>query len=366
MVLEKPEYPGDEAMDGTIALGEKERKRLLKLYRSSRSPAVCKRAQIILLLANGASWSTIATVMLCSTRTIDRWKKRFEAGGVEALMLERRGRKPVFGAWVMSVVTEWVLTKTPQDFGFLRSRWCCGTIVLLAAEVLDMRVSRETVRRWLHREDLVYRRPRPTVGPKDPERGAKLKKLREWLAHLPDDEVAVFQDEVDVNLNPKIGAMWMKRGEQAEVETPGNNEKRYLAGSLNWLTGDVIVTEGLEKEGRSSALFVRHLDDLRRTYRCYRRIHVICDNARFHDPARCKRVREYMAQHGDRIVLHFLPKYDPSSNPIERVWWHLHEEITRNHRCKTIGELLDLTFDWLASRGPFPVEDKIYALKHAA
>ena len=40
----------------------------------------------------------------------------------------------------------------------------------------------------------------------------------------------MFQDEVDVNLNPKIGCMWMPRGEQAEVVTPGNNEKRYLAG----------------------------------------------------------------------------------------------------------------------------------------
>ncbi len=54
----------------------------------------------------------------------------------------------------------------------------------------------------------------------------------------------MFQDEVDINTNPEIGAMWMPRGEQAEVETPGNNEKRYLAGSLNWRSGDMILTEG--------------------------------------------------------------------------------------------------------------------------
>ena len=53
-----------------------------------------------------------------------------------------------------------------------------------------------------------------------------------WASSAP-DEIAVFQDEVDVNTNPKIGCMWMRRGEQAEVETPGNNQKRYLAGSLN-------------------------------------------------------------------------------------------------------------------------------------
>ena len=43
------------------------------------------------------------------------------------------------------------------------------------------RVSRETVRRWLHRGQLVWRRPRPTLGPKDPERAAILRRLRRLL-----------------------------------------------------------------------------------------------------------------------------------------------------------------------------------------
>jgi hypothetical protein len=45
---------------------------------------------------------------------------------------------------------------------------------------------------------------------------------------MPADETAVFQDEVDVHLNPKIGACWMRRGQQASVVTPGNNVKRYF------------------------------------------------------------------------------------------------------------------------------------------
>ena len=55
----------------------------------------------------------------------------------------------------------------------------------------------------------------------------------------------------------------------AAVETPGNNEKRYLAGSIHWRTGAVILTEGRPREGRSAALFCRHLDDLRRAFRHY-------------------------------------------------------------------------------------------------
>ncbi len=71
------------------------------------------------------------------------------------------------------------------------------------------------------------------LGPKDPERQAKLDALRTLLDELPQDETAVFQDEVDINTNPKIGAMWMFKGQQAKVETPGNNEKRYLSGSIH-------------------------------------------------------------------------------------------------------------------------------------
>ena len=72
------------------------------------------------------------------------------------------------------------------------------------------------------------------------------------LAGLPWCEVAVFQDEVDVNTNPKIGSMWMRRGAQAVVVRPGNNVKRYLSGSLNWRTGELVLTEGKPGQGRNT------------------------------------------------------------------------------------------------------------------
>ena len=34
--------------------------------------------------------------------------------------------------------------------------------------------------------------------------------------------------------------------------------------------------------------------------------------------------------------------------PIERVWRHLNETITRNHRCRTLEELLDQAYAWFA------------------
>lgn len=243
-------------------------------------------------------------MLFCSTRTGGRRKRRFERSGVPAVLGERRGRRSPFGTWLIHLVAGWGTQRSPRDFGFLRSRWCCGVVVVLLAEVSHVRVSPETVRRWLQRENLVWRRPRPVLGPTDPQRAAKLRDLRELLQNLPADEIAVFQDEVDVNLDPKIGSMWMRRGEQAEVPTPGTNEKRYLAGSLNWQTGDVVLTEGLPRAGRNSALFLRHPDDVRYDSRCYRKIHVICDHAIFHA---CRAAQAHLRVRGYRIKLHDPP-----------------------------------------------------------
>jgi len=64
-------------------------------------------------------------------------------------------------------------------------------------------------------------------------RSAAAAELRKLLANLLLGEIAVFQDEVDINSNPKIGAMWMVRRRQAQVPTPSRSQKRYLVGPLN-------------------------------------------------------------------------------------------------------------------------------------
>ncbi len=350
-------------MATSICMTPAQRQALVEQYRKGTNPRVRLRAHMVLLLAQGYSWAVIAGVLCCSTRTIARWKTRVETEGMSAVL----GASVPPATWLdggwSAVVAAWVTELSPRDFGFLRSRGCCGVIVLLLVESYELCVSPETVRRWLHREQLVWRRPRPVVGPTDPERAAKLQALRQLLATLPANEIAVFRDEVDINLNPKIGAMWMRRGQQAEIPTPGTNQKRSLAGALNWRTGALRLTAGWPKEGRSAALFVRHLDDLRCRLLCYRKIQVICDNARSHA---CRRVQRYLKQWGHRIVLHYLPTYAPDANPLERAWWHLHEEITRCHRCQTLEELLDLVFAWLPQRTRFTVEDSVYALPQAA
>lgn len=132
----------------------------------------------------------------------------------------------------------------------------------------------------------------------------------------------------------------MTKRQQADVVTPGSNLKYPVSGSLVWNTVTLLVNR--PESRRNADLFLSHLDDLRRRLRCWKRIHVICDDARFHD---CQKVWEYLQQWSHRLVLQFLPKYAPETNPIERVWWHLHETITRNHTCQTLPVFVQQAFE---------------------
>jgi putative transposase len=346
-----------------LSLKTKQRDELLTLYRKDPDAELRFRAHIILLLGEGHPWDTVESMLFCSSRTVDRWLKRFQAEGVAGLTGRKRGRPFRLGFWWVAVLTYWVTTMVPSDFGLLRSRWSCVVLALLLHERHGVTASRETVRRMLHRGNLVYRRPRPVPPPNEEQRRVRLAELRTLLENLPSDETVVWQDEVEIHTNPKLGRMWMRKGQQATVPTPGTNRKSHLSGSIHWRTGQVWVTEAAPKQGRNGALFIKHLEDLRRRLRRYKTIHVICDNAGFHTS---HAVIEYLWKHEGRIEVHLLPSYSPDYNPIERVWWHLHEEITRNHRCKDSKELLDKVFAWLGEENPFEIEGSVYPKAKAA
>src|SRR3954470_16452777 len=128
-----------------LSLSIKQRDELLTIYRKDPDPELRFRAHVILLLAEGHPWDTIEAVLFCSSRTVDRWLKRYEAEGIGGLTGRKRGRPFRFGAGWVAVVAAWVTAKTPRDFGFLRSRWACATVALLLHEKYDLTVSRETV-----------------------------------------------------------------------------------------------------------------------------------------------------------------------------------------------------------------------------
>ena len=140
----------------------------------------------------------------------------------------------------------------------------------------------------------------------------------------------MYEDEVDIHLNPKIGPDWMLQGQQKEVLTPGQNQKRYLAGALDARTGKLTWIEGERKNSTLFLLLIHRLVTV--SYRNARRIHIILDNFKIHDS---RQVQLALAAWEGKVQLHFLPPYCPDHNRIERIWKDLHDNVTRNHCCKT-------------------------------
>ena len=152
---------------------------------------------------------------------------------------------------------------------------------------------------------------------------------------LPAREACVWEDEADIDLNPRIGLDWMLPGTQRRVMTPGKNVKRYLAGAMDARTDRVIWVRG---ERKNSRLFIDLLKKLLIEYADKRVIHVVLDNYVIHSS---KQTRLWLAEFGGKFRLHFLPPYCPDDNRIERkLWREMHANVTVNHRCQTIDELL--------------------------
>ena len=136
----------------------------------------------------------------------------------------------------------------------------------------------------------------------------------------------------------------MVPGQQKEVLTPGKNQKRYVAGAMDAKTGQLTWVEGARK---NSMLFIALLHELRRAYPRARVVHLILDNYQTHTSLITQSV---VATLEGRIVLHFLPPYCPQHNRIERLWEDLHAEVTRNHRCRTMAQLMRRVRSFLRRR----------------
>ena len=151
-----------------LSLTTKQRDELLTIYRKDPDPEVRFRAHILLLLDDGHTWDTIEAMLFCSSRTVDRWLKRFQAEGVDGLTGQearpplspraRLGRRPRH----LGDHQDAPATSASSAAAGPARRWpSCS------ASATASTVSRETVRRWLHRGDLVYRRPRPVLAPNE-------------------------------------------------------------------------------------------------------------------------------------------------------------------------------------------------------
>lgn len=320
-----------------------QRRQLIREGRRTGDPEAALRFQIIAELGAGKSHRQVAGLLHVAPSTVSRTSDKYEEFGVAGLFDQRKANGFTKADDRFLDELRLVLEKPPDAYGWSRPTW---TRELLCAELERRgfeRVAVCTMGRALRAIGARLGAAKPIVLCPWPtaKRQARLKKLRKLAARASASEPVYYEDEVDINFNPKIGRDWMLRGQQRLVVTPGQNQKHYVAGALNAKTRTLVWVEHTSK---NSVLFCKLVWRLLQQHRRAKRVHLILDNYVIHKSAFTQRVLKSL---NHKVRLHFLPPYCPDENPIERVWRDMHAAVTRNHRCKTFTELCQRAADFL-------------------
>jgi putative transposase len=334
-----------------VDIPPEEQRQMLAMLRRTRYGYLLA-LHILLLCAAGRNPTEIAAGLFCSRSSVYRTVRAYRDRTL-GLEHDAHGRllPPVRAPVLLPMLRRSLLAllkASPRAYGWCRTRWSCATLALALEAKCGITISAETMRRWLHEIGWVWKRAKLVAKDDDPQRVARLARIRWVFEQLKPSEAIVFADELDIHLLPKVGCAWMRKGTQVAVMTPGQNEKHYLAGALDPITGTMHYCLGARK---TNALFRDLLGSLEERYPAeqYTQLYVVVDNYKIH---KAKAVDQWLAG-PPRITLLFLPTYCPHANPIERVFGDVHDCCTRNHQRKRLPSLVADVEDHLRWNGPW-------------
>lgn len=323
------------------------RRRLKRVVQYAGDGDHRRRASAILLLNDGYSISHVERSLNASRKSVRFWRTQFEQFGESGLVPEVRGRRESTVTESLCATLLELVQKPPSDYQFLRSRWSSEMLARQLGLLLDVVIHDSTIRRLLPRLGVVWNRARPTLCIRDGQKARKMKAINKALKNADDANPVFYVDEADIDLNPRIGFGWMMKKQQTAIPTPGKNQKRYLAGALNAVTGKVIWVEW---EKKNSEIFLRLMAELRSRYRQAKTIRLIADNYVIHKSA----MTTCFLRHNPKFTILFQPVYHPWVNKIELLWKQLHDAVTRNHRYTTMKQLMDAVNVFLKLVSPYP------------
>jgi putative transposase len=127
--------------------------------------------------------------------------------------------------------------------------------------------------------------------------------------------------------------MWSPKGQQVLIPTPGQADKYYGIGAVNYHTGESVVQFHRHKRRQEIAQLLEALV----TKHPIGTLYVAWDNANIHED---DEVEEVVRAAAGRLVLLYLPTYSPWLNPIEMLWRHFRREVTHCELFATKEALL--------------------------
>ena len=257
--------------------------------------------------------------------TVRNWHRVFERGGIEALKtFGNEGSTSRLTDEQEIALSDWVSAHCPHSVRRIGA-WLKRTF--------GLSYSRSGLIALLHRLGFEYRKPESMPrGLDDAKQQAFIDEYENLLNMMGNDEAVVFVDAVHPTHQVRPVGCWAPKGVAIAVEQTTGRDRLNIHGAINLETGQ---TQILAVETVSALSFIKLLGEIEGTHTAMRLIHVFVDNASYH---KADIVKEWLAQAGRKVVLHFLPPYCPHLDPIERLWGLMHENITHNRDFKTFRE----------------------------
>ncbi|MFE3946738.1 IS630 family transposase [Streptomyces sp. NPDC059118] len=262
-------------------------------------------------LVEGRDRAEVAALFKVSVRAVDNWWARWRAGGRDALLSRPRGRRvgeyQVLSEAEQAAVRQAVLDHTPCDLGLSGQLWTRGQIGRLIFKLYGVRFSEPGVGKYLKRWGLTFQRPDKRAVEQDPE-AVRIWYEETWPAirarvKAENGEV-LFADQVGIRSDQVTGRTWGEKGRTPVVARTGN---RFSVNAMSAISTKgrmhfMVFTETFDAQVmcRFLARLAGHFD---------RKVHLVVDR---HSAHRSKAVRDWLADHKDRVELHFLPRTHPS------------------------------------------------------
>ena len=262
------------------------------------------RAKIILQLSEGMTPTEVAKSQRTTTKTVHRWRNRFEAEGIDGLLERpRSGRPTVIDKETVDKVMFLTTKRIPEE----STHW---SIELMAqyAEVTPWQV-----RQIWKAADLRPHRLKTFKISNDPAFADKVVDIVGLYMSPPDNAVVLSVDE-----KTQIQALDRTQPglplNPSRIGSRTHDYKRHgtaaLYAAFNTLTGKVIGKVTDKTNGKEFLSFLKLLD---RRISTDKDLHIILDNLSAHKtPA----VRKWLETH-PRIHLHFTPTSSSWLNAVE-------------------------------------------------
>jgi|TARA_B100000315_G_scaffold235401_1_gene250308 transposase len=301
----------------------------------STRQSVATRARIILMAAEGAANNRIASRLGVRRATVIVWRRRFAAGGPEALTRTApgRGRKRTITAEQVKGIVEATLHTTPPG----ATHWSCRTMAKAQG------VSPATVQRIWDAHGLKPHRVRGFKLSRDPHFVEKLTDVVGLYMNPPDKAVVLCVDEKSQiqALDRTQPGLPMKKGRAGTMTHDyKRNGTTTLFAALNLLEG-TILGQCLPRHRHQEFLkFLRRLD---REFPPKLDLHLVVDNYGTHTQPD---VQDWLSSH-PRFNLHFTPTSSSWLNLVERWFRELTEKRIRRGTFKSVADLKHAIHDYL-------------------